>query len=382
MSDAPTAHLVRGVHGIEAQAWDRLAPATNPFVRHGYLEALEASHSAVPETGWAPLPVVLGEVTAPAAIAPAYVKSHSAGEYVFDHGWAHAYERAGGRYYPKLQVAVPFTPVPGPRLLAADDTARTNLIKGLEAAAERLDVSSVHVTFCTAAEAALFAAAGWGIRHGVQYHWTDQGYGDFEGFLEALKSSKRKAMRKERRKVQASGIEVVVHRGAAITPADMEAFYPFYLATVEKRTWGQGYLKRSFFRLLAERLGDALVLVLAYQDGRCVAGAMHLVGGDTLYGRLWGALEDFKFLHFELCYYQAIDLALAWGLRRIEAGAQGEHKLQRGYAPARTYSAHLIRDPALRTPVEAFLARERAQIEAEWPLLESYLPYRTTAGDG
>ncbi|MFW5681265.1 MAG: GNAT family N-acetyltransferase, partial [Pseudomonadota bacterium] len=367
MSEPASVHLVRGVAGVPPAAWDRLAPAANPFVRHGYLEALETSASAVPETGWAAIPVVVGEPEAPAAIAPAYVKSHSAGEYVFDHGWANAYERAGGRYYPKLQVAVPFTPVPGPRLLAADETARMQLIAGLEAAAERLDVSSVHVTFCTASEAALFAERGWGIRHGVQYHWTDRDYGDFDGFLEVLKSAKRKAMRKERRKVVESGIEVVVHRGAEITPEDMDAFYPFYLATVEKRTWGQGYLKRSFFRLLAERVGDALVLVLAYKDGRCVAGAMHLVGGDTLYGRLWGSLEDYRFLHFELCYYRAIDLALEWGLRRVEAGAQGEHKLQRGYAPVLTYSAHLIRDPALRAPVEDFLARERAQIEAELP---------------
>ncbi len=379
MDEAPTVHLVRGVAGLEAAAWDRLAPASNPFVRHGYLEALETSASAVPETGWAAVPVVAGEPAEPTAIAPAYVKSHSSGEYVFDHGWAHAYERAGGRYYPKLQVAVPFTPVPGPRLLATDDGAKRILIAGLEAAAERLDVSSVHVTFCTAAEADLFRDAGWGIRLGVQYHWTDRSYGDFDGFLGALKSAKRKAIRKERRRVAESGIAVVVHRGSDITPADMEAFYPFYLATVEKRTWGQGYLKRDFFRLLAERLGDALVLALAYKDGRCVAAAMHLIGGDTLYGRLWGALEEFKFLHFELCYYRAIDLALGWGLTRVEAGAQGEHKLQRGYAPTLTYSAHLIRDPALRTPVEAFLARERQQVEAELPMLASYLPYRDGA---
>jgi len=378
VSAEPTLRLVRGVAGIDAAAWDALAPAGNPFVRHGYLEALEASGSAAPDTGWAAVPLVMGEPSAPEGIVPAYVKSHSQGEYVFDHGWAHAYENAGGRYYPKLQVAVPFTPVTGPRLLARDDDAKRRLIRGLSASVEPLDVSSVHVTFCTAEEAAMFTAEGWAVRYGLQYHWTDRGFGDFDGFLGALKSSKRKAVRKERRKVQDSHLEIRVRRGGEITPEEMDAFYPFYRATIDKRVWGNAYLRRDFFRLVAERLGDALVLTLAYDGERCVAGAMHLVGGDTLYGRLWGALEDYKFLHFELCYYQAIELALAWGLRHVEAGAQGEHKLQRGYAPTLTYSAHFIRDPALRTPVEQFLARERRQVEQELPLLEEYLPYRQT----
>jgi len=378
VSAEPTLRLVRGVAGIDAAAWDALAPAGNPFVRHGYLEALEASGSAAPDTGWAAVPLVMGEPSAPEGIVPAYVKSHSQGEYVFDHGWAHAYENAGGRYYPKLQVAVPFTPVTGPRLLARDDDAKRRLIRGLSASVEPLDVSSVHVTFCTAEEAAMFTAEGWAVRYGLQYHWTDRGFGDFDGFLGALKSSKRKAVRKERRKVQDSHLEIRVRRGGEITPEEMDAFYPFYRATIDKRIWGNAYLRRDFFRLLAERLGEALVLTLAYDGERCVAGAMHLVGGDTLYGRLWGALEDYKFLHFELCYYQAIELALAWGLSHVEAGAQGEHKLQRGYAPTLTYSAHFIRDPALRTPVEQFLARERRQVEQELPLLEEYLPYRQT----
>jgi len=378
VSAEPAIRLVRGVAGIDAAAWDALAPAGNPFVRHGYLEALEASGSAAPDTGWAAVPLVMGEPSAPEGIVPAYVKSHSQGEYVFDHGWAHAYENAGGRYYPKLQVAVPFTPVTGPRLLARDDDAKRRLIRGLSASVEPLDVSSVHVTFCTAEEAAMFTAEGWAVRYGLQYHWTDRGFGDFDGFLGALKSSKRKAVRKERRKVQDSHLEIRVRRGGEITPEEMDAFYPFYRATIDKRIWGNAYLRRDFFRLLAERLGEALVLTLAYDGERCVAGAMHLVGGDTLYGRLWGALEDYKFLHFELCYYQAIELALAWGLRHVEAGAQGEHKLQRGYAPTLTYSAHFIRDPALRTPVEQFLARERRQVEQELPLLEEYLPYRQT----
>ena len=376
MIDAPTIRLVRGIKGIDAAAWDALAPAGNPFVRHGYLEALERSGSAAPETGWAAVPLVLGEPEAPAGLVPAYVKSHSQGEYVFDHGWAHAYENAGGRYYPKLQVAVPFTPVTGPRLLASDADAKRRLIQGLAAAAGELDVSSVHVTFCTAEEAGLFEAEGWAVRYGVQYHWSDRGFGDFDGFLAALKSNKRKAIRKERKKVQESELEIRVRRGGEITPQEMDAFYPFYRATIDKRVWGNAYLRRDFFSMLAERLGDALVLTLAYEGVRCVAGAMHLVGGDTLYGRLWGALEDYKFLHFELCYYQAIELALAWGLAHVEAGAQGEHKLQRGYAPTLTYSAHLIRDPGLRTPVEQFLARERRQVEQEIPMLEGYLPYR------
>ena len=376
MSEEAAIRLVRGVAGIDAAAWDAVAPAGNPFVRHGYLEALEASGSAVPDTGWAAVPVVLGEATAPAGIVPAYVKSHSQGEYVFDHGWAHAYENAGGRYYPKLQVAVPFTPVTGPRLLAADADDKRRLIRGLGAAAAQLDVSSVHATFCTPEEARLFTEEGWAVRYGVQYHWSDRGFGDFDGFLAALKSNKRKAIKKERRKVQDGDLEIRVRRGREITPAEMDAFYPFYRATIDKRIWGNAYLRRDFFRLLAERLGDALVLTLAYDGERCVAGAMHLVGGDTLYGRLWGSLEEYKFLHFELCYYQAIELALAWGLTHVEAGAQGEHKLQRGYAPTLTYSAHYIRDPGLRTPVEQFLARERRQVEQEIPLLEDYLPYR------
>ncbi len=381
MNDGRTLQLVRGIAGVPGAGWDALAPVANPFVRHGYLEALETSGSAIPETGWAAVPLILGEPTSPEGVVPAYVKSHSQGEYVFDHGWARAYENAGGSYYPKLQVAVPFTPVTGPRLLARDDAAKRRLVGGLAAAAGQLEVSSIHVTFCTEAEARLFEEAGWAIRLGVQYHWHDRGYGDFDGFLGALKSSKRKAMRKERRKIADSGLRIVTHRGAAITPADMDAFYPFYRATIDKRVWGNAYLHRAFFGLLAERLGDALVLGLAYDGERCVAGAMHLVGGDTLYGRLWGALDEYKFLHFELCYYQAIDLALQWGLRRVEAGAQGEHKLQRGYAPALTYSAHWIRDPGLREPVEHFLARERRQVEQELPMLAEYLPYRVE-GEG
>ncbi len=378
MSETATElRLARGICGVSRDGWDALAPIDNPFVRHGYLSALEESGSAVPETGWAAVPLVLGDPTVPTGIVPGYVKSHSMGEYVFDQGWARAYENAGGSYYPKLQIAVPFTPVTGPRLLAETPEAKRLLVAGLEAAAAQLGVSSAHVTFCTAEEADLFEAAGWAVRLGIQYHWTDQSYGDFEGFLAALKSSKRKSIRKERRQVEASGLRIVTHRGATITADDMDAFYPFYRATIDKRVWGNAYLHRDFFRRLAESSGEALVLGLAYAGERCVAGAMHLIGGDTLYGRLWGALDDYKFLHFELCYYQAIELALRWGLTRVEAGAQGEHKLQRGYAPVLTYSAHRIRDAALRTPVEQFLERERQQVRAELTMLEEYLPFRS-----
>lgn len=381
-SQTIAAEIKQGIASIAPEAWQATLPHPHPFVGHGYLNAMEASGSANSETGWVSLPVVVGDPASPDAVAPAYLKSHSYGEYVFDHSWAHAYENAGGRYYPKLQVAVPFTPVTGPRLLARTPERRVQLIAALEAAAQQLHLSSVHATFCEPDEAAMFEEAGWIVRHGIQYHWHDRNFGDFDGFLAALKSAKRKTIRKERRAAEAHGIEFEVLRGAEITPEHLDAFYPFYRATIDKRVWGNAYLTRDFFRRLGDGLGDALVFTLAKDEGRYVAGAMHVIGGDTLYGRVWGCLGDYKFLHFELCYYQAIDVALRWGLKRVEAGAQGEHKLQRGYAPSLTYSAHWIADPKLAEPVAGFCARERRHIAAELPALEGYLPYRNAEADG
>ncbi|MGF1475000.1 MAG: GNAT family N-acetyltransferase [Geminicoccaceae bacterium] len=376
VDDALTARICRGVSAIGADAWDRCVPEANPFVSFGYLHAMEESGSAVGDTGWAPIPILLGDEAAPRAITPAYVKSHSYGEYVFDHGWADAYERAGGRYYPKLQVAVPFTPVQGPRLLASDASDRDALIQAIAATANQLELSSAHVTFCNEDEARAFEEAGWLVRHGVQYHWYDQGFGDFDGFLASLRSSRRKTIRRERRDAQAGGVEIEVLTGDLIEPHHVEAFYPFYRATIDKKIWGNLYLNRTFFALLGSALRERIVLVMARQDERYVAGALHIRGEDTLYGRLWGSLADFRFLHFELCYYQGIELALRWGLSRVEAGAQGEHKLQRGYQPSRTYSAHLIRDRGLAEPVRHFVERERHALAREMEAMQELLPFR------
>ncbi len=283
--------------------------------------------------------------------APMYLKSHSYGEYVFDWGWANAYERAGGRYYPKLQVAVPFTPVPGPRLLlrpGAGPEVRAALAQGLVGAAEQLGVSSLHVTFCQRPEWDALAAAGLLRRQGVQYHWHNRGYRSFDDFLATLKSSKRKTIRKERARVAEQGLTLETLTGDALTPAIWDVFYPFYRSTVDKR-WGSAYLRKRFFQRLGETMADRVVLVMARHGGRYVGGALNLQGGDTLYGRVWGCRQPFEFLHFEACYYQAIEFAIAHGLARVEAGAQGPHKLQRGYEPVPTYSAHWIRDPGLRT---------------------------------
>jgi predicted N-acyltransferase len=317
-----------------------------------------------------------------------YLKSHSYGEYVFDWGWASAYERAGGRYYPKLQVAVPFTPVPGPRLLVQPGrggTARTTLAHGLVSAAEQLGVSSLHVTFCREDEWHELSAAGLLKRQGLQYHWHNRGYGDFDDFLGSLKHSRRKTIRKERERVREQGLSIEVLTGDALTPEIWDVFYPFYRSTVDKR-WGGAYLSKRFFTRLGETMPEEVVLVLARHQGRHVAGALNLIGEDTLYGRIWGCRRQFEFLHFEACYYQAIEFAIERGLARVEAGAQGPHKLQRGYEPVPTYSAHWIRDAGFRAAVEHFLAEERAEMACEMKELRELLPYRQnvecSAGDG
>jgi hypothetical protein len=376
MSGEPVvARIGGGVADFDAGDWDACAGESDPFLSHAFLSTLEESGSAVAETGWRPLPVAIdGPDGRPAALMPAYLKSHSLGEYVFDHGWADAYERAGGAYYPKLQIAVPFTPVPGRRLLARDPVLAPALIAAAERVVEANRLSSAHATFILPDEVALFERAGWLIRADSQFHWLNRGYADFEDFLATLSSRKRKAIRRERAQAVA-GLEIVHLSGAAIAEAHWDAFWAFYQDT-GARKWGHPYLTRAFFSLLGERMADALLLILALRDGRPIAGALNVVGAEVLYGRYWGALEEVPFLHFELCYYQAIDAAIARGLGRAEAGAQGAHKLARGYQPVPTFSAHFIRDPGFRRAVADYLERERPAVAHEIHALDEMTPFK------
>jgi hypothetical protein len=371
-----TARIADGVASIPADQWDACAGGANPFVGHAFLSALEASGSVGGRSGWQPLPIVVdGADGAPAAIAPAYVKSHSQGEYVFDHAWADAWERAGGSYYPKLQVAAPFSPVPGPRLLLRDPAQGPALIAALEAVTRQNDLSSAHATFVAPDQLPAFEAAGWLIRQGTQFHWRNDGYDSFDDFLATLASRKRKAIRKERAAAVEGGLTIRHLAGAEITSAYWDAFWIFYQDT-GSRKWGQPYLTRRFFPLLGEALGDKVLLIVAERDGVPIAGALNLVGGDTLYGRYWGAIEDVPFLHFELCYYQAIDAAIARGLATVEAGAQGEHKLARGYEPVATWSAHFIPDKGFRRAIAEFLAREGEAVAENRDYLAELTPFR------
>jgi predicted N-acyltransferase len=369
------ARMAGGIGAFSAADWDACAGDLNPFVSHGFLISLEESGSAVAAAGWQPVPIVIdGDDGHPAAIMPAYAKSHSRGEYVFDQGWAEAWERAGGRYYPKLQIAVPFSPVPGPRLLLRDPALAQALIAAAEAVVEQNGLSSAHATFVEDSQIGLFEAAGWLIRGDRQFHWRNRDYRSFDDFLAALASRKRKAIRKEREAAR-QGLDFVHLAGAAIEPHHWHAFWTFYQDT-GARKWGHPYLTRECFPLLAERLGDKVLLMLALRDGRPIAGALNLIGADTLYGRYWGAVEDVPFLHFELCYYQAIDYAIAHGLARVEAGAQGEHKLARGYEPTPTWSAHFIPDPRFRRAVADYLEAERAAVADTIEALDEMGPYR------
>lgn len=372
-----TVSVLGGLSDQDSDAWNACAGA-DPFTSHGFLSALEDSGSVGAEAGWAPRHLA---VHAPdgrlSGIAPLYLKNNSYGEYVFDWSWADAYARAGGQYYPKLQCAVPFTPVTGPRLLVRPDApadTRAALAAGLVGYAEKLGVSSLHVTFPDRADWALLADAGLLQRIGYQYHWENKGYETFDDFLGALNARKRKAIRKERRAVTDQNITMRILRGADITEAHWAAFYRFYRNTVDMK-WGSAYLTRSFFPLMGERLGDRVVLVVAEQGGRMVAAALNLMGGDALYGRNWGCDADFKFLHFETCYYQAIDFAIANGLKWVEAGAQGRHKVQRGYLPRTTYSAHWIGAPGFRAAVERFLGDETAAIRDEMAEIKAASPF-------
>lgn len=369
------ARILPGAAALSPDAWDACAGTANPFVSHAFLTALEESHSVGGHSGWTPAPIVIdGPDGQPAAIAPAYLKAHSQGEYVFDHGWADAWERAGGRYYPKLQIAAPFSPVPGPRLLLRDPALAPALIAAIEAVTDQNELSSAHVTFITPEQLPHFEAAGWLIREGVQFHWHNDGYASFDDFLEALASRKRKAIRKERA-AAVEGLTIRHLSGAEIRPDHWDAFWTFYQDT-GSRKWGRPYLTRAAFDQIGERLGDKVLLILAERDGVPIAGALNLIGADTLYGRYWGATEEVPFLHFELCYYQAIDAAIARGLKTVEAGAQGEHKLARGYVPVPTYSAHYIPHPAFRRAVAEFVVREREAIAAESEFLGELTPFR------
>jgi predicted N-acyltransferase len=375
-----TLSLHRSIHEIPPSDWDRCAGDSNPFVSHAFLACVEDSGSTGKRTGWLSQHAALrdgdGRVV---AVAPMYAKGHSYGEYVFDHSWAHAFERAGGRYYPKLLVGAPFSPVPGPRLLRAPGAGVgiETVADGLKRACETLDLSSVHVNFCEAAEWEALGDLGWLRRMGMQFHWHNQAYADFDGFLEALSSRKRKSIRRERRDAQSAGLTFVALQGADITARHWAAFYEFYLSTIDRK-WGSVYLTERFFPLLSERLGGRVVLMMAFHGTEPVAGALNLMGRDALYGRNWGCKGEWPFLHFELCYYQAIDFAIAHGLARVEAGAQGEHKIQRGYLPVPTYSAHWIAHAGLRRAVAAALVEERQACVQEINALSTLSPFRHT----
>jgi uncharacterized protein len=368
------AKIASGVSGLNSRAWDRLA-GSDPFLSRAFLSSLEDSGSVGPGTGWTPAPILIeDEASHLVSAAPAYLKTHSQGEYVFDHGWADAWERAGGQYYPKLQVAVPFTPVPGPRLLGSRPQ---QLLAAIEAVTVQNEMSSAHITFIDDAGAFECERRGWLIRHGIQYHWLSRGYSSFGDFLGQLTSRKRKSIRKERAEAR-EGLEFRALRGGEIGPAEWDAMWAFYQDT-GGRKWGRPYLTRDFFDLIGERMGDQLLLLLACRGSGPIAGALNFIGADTLYGRYWGCTEEVPFLHFELCYYQAIEWAIDYGLTAVQAGAQGEHKIGRGYEPVITHSAHFIPNRSFRDAIAGFLETERAAIAAEFEWLRQDLPYRSSS---
>ena len=382
---SPTFRIVEGIGEVAPAAWDTCAGDADPFVSHAFLHALEASGSATAETGWAPRHLLAEDAEGGLlACAPLYLKSHSYGEYVFDWGWAEAWERAGRRYYPKLQCAVPFTPVGGRRLLVRPEAAgggiEARMAQTMAALAERAGLSSAHVTFATEEEAGLLAAEGWLLRLGEQYHWQNRGYASFEDFLAQLSSRKRKAIRKEREQARALGLNLLTLSGEDIRAHHWDAFFRFYQDT-GSRKWGQPYLTRDFFARLGDSLAERVVLMLATDGARPVAGALNLLGGDTLYGRYWGSDGAYRFLHFDLCYYRAIDFAIAHGVARVEAGAQGEHKISRGYLPVPTRSLHWIVDEGFRRAVARFLADERATIARDIAQSAEAGPYRRSDDD-
>jgi len=367
------AELAPSVGSLDPCGWDLLTDG-DPLVSHAFLSALEDSGSVGDGTGWTPAPIRIVEDGEMVAAAPAYLKAHSQGEYVFDHGWADAWERAGGAYYPKLLVAAPFTPVPGPRLLGKRPQ---ELLAALEAVVSQADLSSAHINFVIPSDAEECARRGWLIRDGIQYHWFNRGYASFDEFLGALASRKRKTIRRERTEA-CQGLDIQTLRGQDIGPAEWEAMWTFYQDT-GSRKWGRPYLTRRFFDLIGERMADRLLLFLACRNGAPIAGALNVIGEDTLYGRYWGCTEEVPFLHFELSYYRAIEWAIDHGLNSVQAGAQGEHKVARGYEPVITRSAHFIRDPGFRRAVADFVERERLAVESERRWIADALPYRSSS---
>lgn len=378
--------LLGSLTQIPAGDWDACAcpealdggRPNDPFTTHRFLSALEDSGSVGRGTGWQPQYLTAYRDGQLIACAPMYAKSHSQGEYIFDHNWAHAYEQAGGRYYPKLQMAVPFTPVTGRRLLVRpgfDGVGHSALVQGAVQLAANNEISSLHVTFCTEQEAKAGEQMGLMPRLTQQFHWLNQDYDDFDGFLASLSSRKRKNIRKERAQAQGFGGEIEVFTGDDLRPEHWDAFWEFYQDT-GARKWGSPYLSRAFFDIAQDTMADDMALILARRDGCYVAGALNFIGRDTLYGRYWGCSEHHPCLHFELCYYQAMDLAIAMGLARIEAGAQGEHKLARGYLPTQTHSLHWLGDPGFADAVARYLDAERAAIEEEIEILTDYGPFK------
>jgi len=373
--------LFESINDIDAAVWNSCVTANEPFARHEFLSALEDSKCVHPNSGWLAQHLVVYDNDEIKACTPLYLKSHSYGEYVFDWSWAEAYERAGGRYYPKLQCAIPFTPVTGHRLLChptATQEHKEFLLSAMTGLAKGLKVSSLHITFALEDEWQMMEKAGLQTRIGHQYHWNNQNYDGFNDFLDQLSSRKRKSIKKERRSIDENGIEFEILSGSDIQEHHWDAFYAFYIDT-SGRKWGHPYLNREFFSLLGERLGDSVVLIIAVIDDRIVAGALNLKGNETLYGRYWGCLEDYRFLHFETCYYQAIDYAIINGLQRVEAGAQGQHKIQRGYLPVKTYSAHWLADEKFAHAVQDFVEHDKRVNQLEMNELAKLSPYKSTS---
>jgi len=380
--------VVGSIAEISPSDWDRCAnPSTmpfDPFISHAFLKSLEDAGTVTRRTGWVPQHLALEQAGRITGVMPLYVKGHSKGEYIFDYGWADAYERAGGSYYPKLQCAVPFTPVPGRRLLAGDGEGRHERERMLLAAgielAKRNSLSSLHVTFCTEGEWSRCGEAGLLQRTDKQFHWHNQGYGTFDDFLATLSSRKRKTIRRERAQAVDDGIVIERVSGADLTEAHWDAFFSFYMDT-GGRKWGRPYLNRPFFSLMGQSMADDCLLIMARSGEHYIAGALNLIGGDCLYGRYWGTTAHLPFLHFEVCYYQAIEFAIEKGLARVEAGAQGEHKLARGYMPTPTYSVHWIADGGFRDAVSRYLDDERRYMAQEREALSEYGPYKRLSAD-